>query len=209
MSQLPKIIAFDFDGTLANTLPWFDEILSSVAQKYNFRDPSAEEKARLRSMEAGEILQTLQIPFWKAPAILMEFRQRMQDASPNIELFDGISEALQQLHAKGYQLAILSSNSEINVRQILDKNVSYFDEFLCGTDLFGKPAKLGKLLDKHKLPSAECLLIGDELRDIEASRKAKVMMGSVTWGYNSRDTLQQQQPDFLFTSPADIVKALS
>ena len=49
----------------------------------------------------------------------------------------------------------------------------------------------------------------DELRDIEASRKAKVMMGSVTWGYNSRDALQQQQPDFLFTSPADIVKALS
>ncbi|MFV9474436.1 HAD-IA family hydrolase [Advenella sp. RU8] len=209
MSTLPKTIAFDFDGTLANTLPWFDEILSSVAQKYNFRDPSAEEKARLRSMEAGEILQTLQIPFWKAPAILMEFRQRMQDASPDIELFDSIPEALQQLHAKGYKMAILSSNSELNVRQILKTNVAYFDEFMCGTDLFGKPAKLGKLLEKHQLSPAECLLIGDELRDIEAAQKAKVMIGSVTWGYNSRDALQQEQPNFLFTSPMDIVKALT
>lgn len=209
MNRLPKIIAFDFDGTLANTLPWFDEILSSVAQKYNFRDPSAEEKARLRSMEAGEILQTLQIPFWKAPAILMEFRQRMHDASPNIELFDGIPEALAQLHAKGYPMAILSSNSEINVHQILGANVRYFHEFLCGTDLFGKPAKLGKLLEKHNLSPTECLLIGDELRDIEASRKANVMVGSVTWGYNSLDALQQEQPNFLFTSPADIVKALT
>lgn len=208
MSKTPKIIAFDFDGTLANTLPWFDNILSSVAQKYGFRDPSPEEKAQLRSLEATEILQALQIPFWKAPAILMEFRQRMQDASPDIELFEGVSETLQQLQANGYKLAILSSNSEINVRQILGTSAGCFSDFLCGTDLFGKASKLGKLLDKHKLSPAECLLIGDELRDIEASRKAKVLMGSVTWGYNHGSALQQAQPDFLFTSPTDIVEAL-
>ena len=40
--------AFDFDGTLADTMPWFNSVLNTVAEKYGFRQIDAAEREQLR-----------------------------------------------------------------------------------------------------------------------------------------------------------------
>src|SRR5690606_25295681 len=137
------LAAFDFDGTLADTLPWFESILDSVADKYGFRKADAAERARLRHHSAHDILKILGIPMWKMPAIMTHVRQLMREVDPSVQLFDGMAEALTQVRASGLRLAVVSSNSAANVRRVLGPQAAeWFDDFECGTDMFGKAAKL-------------------------------------------------------------------
>jgi len=199
------IAAFDFDGTLADTMPWFNSILNTVADKYGFRKIDAAERDQLRHREASEILKFLGIPLWKLPAIMAHVRTLMQEIDPSVHLFDGIPDALARLKAGGMRLAVVSSNSLENVQRVLGPDtVALFDDYECGTDLFGKPAKIDRLLKRHDTAPERFLLVGDEMRDIDAARKAGVRVGSVAWGYNHVDALRERGPDELFLRVADL-----
>ncbi len=204
------IAAFDFDGTLADTMPWFNSILNTVADKYGFRKIDASEREQLRSRDASEILKFLNIPLWKLPAIMAHVRTLMQEIDPNVRLFDGIPDALARLKASGLRLAVVSSNSVENVRRVLGTDTAaLFDDYECGTDLFGKAAKIDRLLKQHGTAPERFLLVGDETRDIDAARKAGVRVGSVAWGYNHLDALRGRGPDEVFLTVADLPNELA
>lgn len=204
------IAAFDFDGTLADTMPWFNTILNTVAEKYNFRKIDASEREALRSRDAMEILKYLNIPLWKLPAIMTHVRALMQEIDPSVQLFDGIPQALARLKANGLRLAVVSSNSVENVKRVLgEETAALFDDYECGSDLFGKAAKIDRLLKQHGTPPERFLLVGDEMRDIDAARKAGVRVGSVAWGYNHVDALRGRGPDELFLAVQDLPNALA
>ena len=204
------IAAFDFDGTLADTMPWFNSILNTVADKYGFRKIDAAERDQLRHRDASEILKFLGIPLWKLPAIIAHVRTLMQEIDPSVHLFDGIPDALARLKAGGLRLAVVSSNSLENVQRVLGPDTAaLFDDYECGTDLFGKAAKIDRLLQRHGTPPERFLLVGDEMRDIDAARKAGVRVGSVAWGYNHVDALRDRGPDELFMQVAELPAALA
>ncbi|MCZ8396954.1 HAD hydrolase-like protein [Achromobacter ruhlandii] len=204
------IAAFDFDGTLADTMPWFNSILNTVADKYGFRKIDAAERDQLRHRDAGEILKFLGIPLWKLPAIMAHVRTLMQEIDPSVHLFDGIPDALARLKAAGMRLAVVSSNSLENVQRVLGPDTTaLFDDYECGADLFGKAAKIDRLLQRHGTPPERFVLVGDEMRDIDAARKAGVRVGSVAWGYNHVDALRERGPDELILQVADLPAALA
>lgn len=204
------IAAFDFDGTLADTMPWFNSILNTVADKYGFRKIDAAEREQLRHRDATEILKFLGIPLWKLPAILTHVRTLMQEIDPGVHMFDGIPQALARMKAGGLRLAVVSSNSLENVQRVLGpETAALFDDYECGTDLFGKAAKIERLLQRHDTPAERFLLIGDEMRDIDAARKAGVRVGSVAWGYNHVDALRERGPDELIMQVADLPAVLA
>lgn len=199
--------AFDFDGTLADTLPWFDSVMDQVADKYGFRKASAEDKAMLRHREARDILKFLDIPLWKAPSILAHVRQLMSAPDAGVALFPGIDAQLRALKTGGMRLAVVSSNSIGNVRRVLGPELSgLIDAYECGIDLFGKSVKLKRLRRHHG--DGGIILVGDELRDIEAARAAGVHAGAVAWGYNHIDALRGGAPDRIFLAVDDIARTL-
>lgn len=204
------IAAFDFDGTLADTMPWFNSILNTVADKYGFRKIDLSERENLRHREASEILKFLGIPLWKLPAIMSHVRTLMQDIDPSVHLFDGIPEVLARLKADGLRLAVISSNSIENVQRVLGPDVAaLFDDYECGTDLFGKAAKIDRLMRRHEVAPERFLLVGDEMRDIDAARKAGVHVGSVAWGYNHVDALRERGPNEIFLTVDDLPAILA
>lgn len=204
-----RLVAFDFDGTLADTWPWFALVLDDVADRYGFRRPTATERIDMRHMEARAIIAALGIPIWQAPRILAHVRQRMQDAAPDIPVFAGIACAIDQLAQGGVVLAVVSSNTEGNVRRVLGPTLSdRFAAFECGIDLFGKAAKLRRLLARFGCPPGNAILVGDELRDIDAARAAGMAAGAVGWGYNHPDALRARLPDAFFETPADLANGI-
>lgn len=195
------LAAFDFDGTLADTLPWFNSIMDDVAEKYGFRKTTADERSMLRRHSIPEILKFLGIPIWKVPAIINHVRSLMSEIGSDIQLFDGVAQALEQVNGAGIRMAVISANSTENVQRILGPALAALFEFYeCGTDLSGKPAKIAHLLEATKIAPERFILIGDELRDVEAARKAGIRVGVVPWGYNSIDKLLEQNPDEVFLS---------
>lgn len=199
------LVAFDFDGTLADTFPWFADALDGLAERFHFRRPTSDERRAMRHLDAREILKLLGVPMWKMPAIAAYTRRLMTDSRDTLRVFEGVGKMLEQAQATGAQLAVVSSNSIENVRGVLGStNASRISYFECGVDLFGKAAKLRRLLKRSGVTAPRAALVGDELRDIDAARAAGMHALSVNWGYNHPDALSTRKPEHLFTSVEEL-----
>jgi len=195
------LIIFDFDGTLANTFPWFSSVINQVADKYKFKKVSENDQEFLRGLGAREILKYLGIPLWKAPMIGKYTSSLLSKNIREISLFDGIEDLLKSLSMENVTIAILSTNSFTNISTVLgSENTALIDYFECGVSAFGKRTKLRKILKKSKIPPNKAIFIGDEIRDCEAANKADVAFGAVSWGYTRIDSLESCNPTEVFTS---------
>jgi phosphoglycolate phosphatase len=199
-----KLVIFDFDGTLADSAPWFMRTLNQVADQHGFKNVSDQEIEMLRGKPNREIIRYLGVKFWQLPTIARDMRKRSAEAAGSIRLFDGIPELLQSLKAGGVQVAIVSSNGEDTVRRILGKTASLVDHYACGASLFGKAAKFRSLMRKLQLLPNQVLAVGDEVRDIEAAHQTGFASAAVTWGYATQDALRRCSPTYLISTVAEL-----
>jgi phosphoglycolate phosphatase len=106
-------------------------------------------------------------------------------------------------------IAVVSSNSEANVRAILGPELAgRIGCFECGASVFGKAARFRKVARRSGISPPETLCIGDEIRDLEAARRAGIAFGAAGWGFTRADALQARRPDVLFTSIEEIADRL-
>src|SRR5690606_25403104 len=110
---------FDFDGTLADSVQWMRGIVNQVAERYRFRQLNDAEFAMLRDRDSRTIVRYLGVPAWKMPLIARHMRALARRDASKIPLFPGTAELLRTLRAHGVSIAVVSSNSEVNVRQVL------------------------------------------------------------------------------------------
>ena len=199
-----KLIIFDFDGTLADSAAWMIRKFNEIAQQFAMRAVTEAEIDMLRGRSNREIVQYLGVPMWKVPRIAAEMRRRVAAEAEQIYVFDGLTQMLDALRAAGIRIAIVSSNSESNIRRILRENTAFVDDFECGASLFGKARKLRLVVERSGLESGDALCIGDETRDIEAAREAGIASGAVSWGYAKREALASFSPTLMFDSMNDI-----
>jgi phosphoglycolate phosphatase len=206
-----KLLIFDFDGTLADSYPWFRRVLNDVAKKFNFKSVEWDSEAELlRGKSAREILEYLGVSHWKVPFISRHMRSLMTRDIEEIHLFDGTDHMLRRLSDMNITLAIVSSNSESNVRRVLGaKTASLIDYYACGAAIFGKTAKIGAVVRNSKVAAGDAIYVGDEIRDLEAARHAGLAFGAVAWGYTRREALAAFAPTLTFTRVDQIASELA
>ena len=194
-----KLIIFDFDGTLADTFPWFLSTLDTVAEKFNLKKVDKNTMMELRKLNAVSFMKQLKIPLYKVPQITTFMRNMMSEQIETIKLFAGVENMLQDLKAKGYKIAIVSTNSKENIYKVLGEKLSGLnDHFVGGVSLFGKESKLKKVLKLSGIDIKDAIYIGDEIRDIQASKKIELPCGAVAWGFNDAEALAALSPDEMF-----------
>lgn len=204
-----KLAVFDFDGTLADSADWIISAVGGLAERHRFRAPDREEIERLRSLGTRQIIRSLGISRWRIPAIARDVRARAARDAHEIPVFPGTRAVLETLSRRGLRLAILSSNSEANVRAVLGaETASLISDYACGASLFGKPRLLRRLLRQTALSRLDAIYIGDETRDIEAARAVGVASAGVAWGYAEPALLRSCDPDFFFETMAELLDAL-
>lgn len=198
-----RLVIFDFDGTLADSFPWFLSELDALAVCWRFRPVAAGEEPLLRSMSAREILRHLRVASWKLPLVARDLRRRMAADIEQIRPFAGVDELLRGLRGAGVRLGLATSNSLDNVRAVLgDETVALFELVETGASVHGKAARLRRMLRDAGLPPAQVVYVGDEIRDLEAARAAGVAFGAVAWGYNSAEALRRIGPELVFEDVA-------
>ncbi len=203
-----KLAIFDLDGTLSDSLPWFRQVVNSVADKHRFKRIEDGDVEMLRGKSAREIMLHLRIPMWRMPLIARDMRRLKRERGDAIPLFAGVDLMLQELSRLGVTLAMVSSDSENNVRTALGKNAELMSEFACGASLFGKAAKFTAVLKRTGIPAADAICIGDEVRDGEAARQAGIDFGAVSWGFASTEALRNTSPAMVFDSVAAVARLL-
>lgn len=205
-----KVLLFDFDGTIADSFNNLLEITKSLASKYNLPKLNSKQINELRSRDAKTIMEILKIPIYKIPLMAHDVRKLQSEQIAKLEAFKDMPKTLHKLKDKKFILSILTSNNEDNVKKFLTNNhINIFKNVYGDAGIFQKARAIGKFLKKNHYNKDEVIYIGDEIRDILACKKVGIKIVSVTWGYNSKESLIKNKPDFVANTPKDLLKILS
>jgi hypothetical protein len=89
-----SLAIFDYDGTLADSFPWFCSVLNQTARQFGFREVAEDEIDELRALGTREIIARLGVAKWKLPAIAMHMRKLSADSGDAVALFPGVEPML-------------------------------------------------------------------------------------------------------------------
>lgn len=205
-----RLVMFDFDGTLADSFPWFRGTINQVADRYGFRRIEDAEVELLRGYSAREMMRHLQVPAWKLPLIVRHMRRLKARDAHRIRLFPGVDDVLRRLHEAGVALALVTSNSYDNAVRILGPgNAALIRYWECGASIHGKRARFRRVLRRSGVPREQAICIGDEIRDIEAAHGERLACGVVAWGYTTPESLRAHGPAEEFATPAEIARLVA
>jgi phosphoglycolate phosphatase len=203
-----RLVLWDFDGTLADTLASSLRLYNELAERHGFHpvtDPHA-----ARGLTPFEFLRRHGIPLAKAPALVRAMRLAHRGQMASTRLFPGIRPVVEAIVRGGGRAGILSSNSRENILGCLQANEAegLFDPMVGYSRLLGKARPIRRVLRAAGLAGREVLYVGDEVRDIEAARTAGVAVAAVTWGFNARELLARHAPDHLIDEPRQLLRVL-
>jgi phosphoglycolate phosphatase len=205
MNMKYRLAIFDFDGTLADSFPFFLRVFNQLAEQHGFKGIDPGLAPTYRGYNARQIMDQVGMPAWKLPLVARSFISLMRQNAASISLFEDTDDMLLHLANKGVTLAIVSSNSYDNVSQILGPaNTKLISQFECGMSIFGKAARIQKVLKKTGIHCREVIYIGDQVTDLEAARKENVAFGAVAWGYATIESLREHFPEEEFDSVSAI-----
>ena len=201
-----RLAIFDFDGTLADSFPFFLSVFNQIADQHGFRRIDITQVERLRHYEPRDMMRHVGMPPWKLPLAAASFKTLMSENAEQVRLFPQVDHALRELARGHLELTIVSSNSEYNVRQVLGPELaSLISQYECGMSIFGKTSRIRKVVKRAMVEPSAALYIGDQATDAEAARKAGVDFAAVHWGYAPIEVLRKVDPEHEFDMPASLV----
>lgn len=205
--QTYRLAIFDFDGTLADTFPFFLSVFNRIADQHGFDRIDTSNVEALRHYSAREMMKHVRMPAWKLPFASKSFIELMRQGADDLALFDGIGDALRALQAAGVRLAVVSSNAEHNVRKVLGPELSALvADFECGMSIFGKTSRIRKVLKHARLTARDAIYIGDQDTDAESAHALDMAFGAVHWGYAPIAALRKRGVQAEFATPAELVR---
>lgn len=205
-----KLILFDFDGTIADTFKLSRQVVNDHAEELGFKRLTDEEIEKLRGMTAKEIFTYVKIPLYRLPKLIALYHREMTKVITKAFPIKGIHNVLKTFKEKGYRLGIVSSSTKENIEAFLNHhNMMIFDFIYSKFDPFGKHGTIKKIIKTYSLNPSKVIYIGDEVRDIEAAKKAGVGFIAVTWGFNTKELLLKYNPAYLVEKPEELTSVVS
>ncbi len=203
-----KLVLFDMDGTIIDPKLGFvrcmNYALTAMDQKPVDESELTQYIGPPLDYAIKEIVPNCNDDF--VEKCVLKFRERYLDLGwKENHLYDGIESILQTLHAEAYTLAICTSRRTDLAKKIInhyDYNTIFSEVF--GADIGLKKSDLIKNLIQQQRFTAESWMIGDRSFDINAAKLNNLKSIAVLWGYDSKQELENCEPDFFVSSPAEI-----
>lgn len=210
--SLPRLVVFDFDGTLADT--WRD-IATALNRTLADAGLPAVEGPDVRFWIGEGAMRLLEraVPEPdREPARLAALFETFRDhydqcLLDTTEPYRGIVECLDAL--AGGTLAVASNKPTRFLARAIDGLglKDYFRVILGGDTLdVNKPdAKvLAHVIGRLDAPPEQVWMVGDSAIDIETGRNGGARTIGCAWGLRGREELRRARPDHLVESPAEI-----
>ena len=210
---MQKAIIFDFDGTIANTISAIREGVNLTMKQYGY--PQHTDQDILNFINNGaRMLIKRAMPEDKrndeelVTRVLADYDKRYGEVYLHTDTaYDGVLEAICELHRRGWKIAVLSNKQDIFVRNLCQQ---ILPEGICEVAMGiapGMPTKPDArltqvLLDRLGVPANRCVLVGDRDIDILTAQNAGTAHVGVTWGFRSEAFLREKGAT-LFAHTAD------
>ena len=211
---MKKLIIFDLDGTLLNTIADLAQSTNHALQTlgypahpesaYHFMVGNGINKLFERALPEGEkteenVLRVRRefIPYYDV--------HNADKSRP----YPGIPELLDQLQETGMQLAVASNKYQ----SATTKLIAHYFPTIRFTAVFGQregvnvkpdPTIVHDILDIAKVSKEEVLYVGDSGVDMQTAANAGVTACGVTWGFRPRAELETFHPDHIVDAANEI-----
>lgn len=222
MTKQFKLIGFDLDGTLVNSLPDLALSLNSAFAEVGL--PQASEELVLTWIGNGADVLFAKGMEWTGKADefsqdeLAQIKRRFgyfygENVCNISKLYPNVKDTLEALKAQGYILAVVTNKPTKHVLPVLQafKIDHLFSEALGGQSLpqiKPHPAPLYYLCGKFGLYPHEMLFVGDSKNDILAAKAAGCKSVGLTYGYNYNIPISESEPDYVCEDFAEILKVI-
>jgi phosphoglycolate phosphatase len=205
---MKKLLIFDFDGTIANTLNVMYEIYKIMAKKYKLDILTKEAFIAYKKLPILERLQKQNIPLYAIPKIIRDSQKLQMTFLTEAKPFEGIKDVLNELKTM-YTLIIVSSNKKDFIKAFLKTHdMKVFEKVYGKAEIFGKAKKIKKALKKMHAEVTDTIYIGDETRDLKACQELNLDIISVSYGYDDKALLLAEGAMHIIDKPHDLIETI-
>lgn len=203
---MSKTIIFDFDGTIADSIDVMLQIYNELAEVRGMRHVTEADWLELRKGTIAKGLKWTGAKPIQLPGLLAQGLKLVEARTADIKLFPEMIPVIQKLAGEGNALFVLSTNSQAVIQDVLNKHgIGQQMEVLKSSRVFGKASALKRLIRTHNLDPNNVWMIGDEVRDMQAAKKAGVHPVGVSWGFQPGETLEALGGVELVKKPNDLL----
>jgi 2-phosphoglycolate phosphatase len=211
----PRAALFDLDGTLLDSAP---DMLATANRMRASRGigPMTLDVLRPHVSKGSRAMLAAAFPeMEQAPreAMVAEFLAIYQEElGRHSVLFDGVADMLDALDAAGSTWGIVTNKPEYLARDILPQlGWETRCAVLIGGDTLAEkkphPLPLQVAAERIGITIADCVYVGDDERDIQASRAAGMPSIAALWGYRqAHETPTEWGADVIAERPADLIE---
>lgn len=207
-----KVVIFDFDGTIADTFDLSLDMINSFLSKFGIKkvDVNKVRSFQKKFLSRG-LIRVLKFPFWLILHFSIGvFQRRLQKKVKDIKVFDNIPEILEELKEKNIRVGIVTNNLKKTVKKFLVNNSleSRFEFIYSSKLVLAKTHAFKKVFKKYNINKKDVIYVGDEVRDIGACQDAGIAIISVCWGYDIKESLAEEKPDWLVSNTRQLKNLL-
>lgn len=216
---MKKIVIFDLDGTLLNTLDDLADSTNYALSKFGYPTRTIEEVRQFVGNGVAKLIERA-IPdgknnsnFEKCLSIFKEnYAQNMYNKTAP---YNGIIEMLSNLKSKGIKIAVVSNKFDLAVKELCKKYFEGFIDFAAGENeaqgINKKPAPdtVLSVLRKFSFSPEDAIYVGDSDVDIMTAKNSKMPCISVTWGFRDEKFLLENGATILINAPSEIYNHLT
>lgn len=216
--ELPRLVMFDLDGTLIDSVPDLAEAVDRMLVEMG-RAPAGVEKVRdwvgngarvlVRRALAGG-LDHAAVGEAETEEALARFLDIYADCHNLTALYPGVHELLEALSTAAVELAVVTNKPERFVAPLLEQvGLGGYFRWIIGGDTLPQqkpdPEALLQVMHLAGVEAAQSLFIGDSRNDVLAARAAGVPCIAVSYGYNHGRPIAEEKPGLVVDSLAELL----
>lgn len=206
-----KIIAFDLDGTLADTIPMCIKAFRNSVSPYAGHELSKQEIIQTFGLNEIGMIKAVVKNNWQAALKDFYVEYNLLHDSEPIKPFKDILEMLYFLKQQKIILSLITGKGEKSCNISLEKLglTGIFDDILCGSEIApNKHEHILHLLKKYRVANTNFCYVGDTVGDINACAKANVACCTAAWQKSINPTdlkiLKEKNPHHIFYQVKDL-----
>ena len=205
-----KAAVFDFDGTIADSLPLCIEAFRQAARPFTGRDLSdAEITSTFGPSEEGTAMALVPEHAKEVTAAYLEAYDRLFHPM-GVRLFDGMEDILRGLKKRGFIVGLVTGKGkpscDISLKKLgLDV---FFDTVKCGwAKSVKKDSDMLEILEEFNLEGRDAIYIGDVPSDVVCAHKARYTAIAALWNSKADvPAVLAEHPDAAFYSITEFKK---